>query len=56
MAVVAFQPVSAVLYRIGHGLALQVQEPVLVLLISALTFFLAAGSLPALARIAGSPR
>lgn len=56
VAVVAFQPVSAVLYRIGHGLALQVQEPVLVLLISALTFFLAAGSLPALARIAGSPR
>lgn len=56
VAVVAFQPVSAVLYRIGHALALQVREPVLVLLISALTFFLAAGSLPMLARIAGSPR
>lgn len=56
VAVVAFQPVSAVLYRIGHGLIMRVEEPVLVLLVAALTFFLAAASLPALARIAGSPR
>jgi len=56
VAVVAFQPLSAAVYRVGHGLALHAQAPVLVLLIPGLTLFLAASTLPLAARLAGGGR
>lgn len=55
-AVLAFKPLSAVVYRVGHGLLVSAHDPVLVLLISALVFLLAAGLLPAVARVAAVPR
>ncbi|MFN8183122.1 MAG: hypothetical protein U0R23_01720 [Candidatus Nanopelagicales bacterium] len=53
VAVVAFEPLSAVVYRVGHALVLRAQEPVLVLLVAAVTSFLAASMLPLTARIVG---
>lgn len=56
VAVLAFKPLTAVIYRVGHGLLVTADDPVLVLLISALMFLLAAAVLPAGARVAGARR
>ena len=53
-AVLAFKPLSAVVYRVGHRLLEAADDPVLVLLISALIFLLAAAVLPVGARVAGA--
>jgi len=53
VAVIAFEPLSAVVYRVGHALVLNAKEPVLVLLVAAVTSFLAASTLPLTARIVG---
>jgi hypothetical protein len=53
VAVIAFEPLSAVVYRVGHALALNAREPVLVLLVAAVTSFLAASMLPLTARLVG---
>ena len=53
VAVIVFEPLSAVVYRVGHALVLDADEPVLVLLVSAVTSFLAASTLPLTARLVG---
>jgi hypothetical protein len=56
VAVVAFDPLSALVYRIGHALVMQAEQPVVVLLVACVTSFMAAGMLPLVARVAGSSR
>lgn len=52
-AVIVFKPVNAIVYRVGHSLLSNARDPVLVLLIAALSFLLAAALLPAMARMFG---
>ncbi|MEI2643366.1 MAG: hypothetical protein V9G10_13870 [Candidatus Nanopelagicales bacterium] len=52
VAVMAFRPLAAVVYRMSHGLVLGSKDPVLVLLVVCLTFLLSAALLPAMVRIA----
>lgn len=56
VAVVAFDPLCAVVYRVGHALVTRAEEPVVVLLVAAVTSFTAAGVLPVAARVAGVSR
>lgn len=53
VAVMAFKPLNAIVYRVGHGLVSATDDPVLVLLTVALTFLLAAALLPGIASLAG---
>lgn len=52
LAVLAFQPLAAVVYRASHGLVTDGQDPVLVLVVVCLTFLLIAALLPGVARLA----
>lgn len=52
LAVIAFQPLAAVVYRASHGLVTGGNDPVLVLVVVCLTFLLIAALLPAVARLA----
>jgi hypothetical protein len=54
VAVVAFKPLNALVYRIGHGLLTSTDDPVLVLLIASMSFVFAASLLPAVARVMDS--
>lgn len=54
IAILAFRPLVAVVYRISHGLVTGDRDPVLVLLVVCLTFLLSAALLPAVVRIAVS--
>lgn len=56
IAVIAFEPLTALVYRVGHALVMRADHPVIVLLVACLTSFLAAGMLPATARVAGAGR
>ena len=56
IAVVAFDPLCAVVYRVGHALVVRAEEPVVVLLVASVTSFTAAGMLPIAARVAGAAR
>jgi hypothetical protein len=56
VAVVAFDPLAALVYRVGHGLAVRAEQPVVVLLVACVTSFMAAGMLPLTARVAGAVR
>lgn len=51
VAIIAFKPLNAVVYRVGHGLLTNTDDPVLVLLIASLSFVFAASLLPAVAKI-----
>lgn len=53
VAVMAFKPLNAIVYRVGHGLVSSTEDPVLVLLAVSLTFLLAAALLPGIASLAG---
>lgn len=52
VAVMAFKPLNAIVYRVGHGLVSSTEDPVLVLLAVSLTFLLAAALLPGIASLA----
>jgi hypothetical protein len=52
VAVMAFKPLNAIVYRVGHGLVSSTEDPVMVLLAVSLTFLLAAALLPGVARLA----
>lgn len=54
IAVMVFRPLSAVVYRMSHGLVTGSRDPILVLVVVCLTFLLAAALLPATVRIAVS--
>jgi hypothetical protein len=56
VAVVAFDPLSALVYRVGHALAMQTEQPVVVLLVACVTSFMAACMFPLAARVAGTSR
>lgn len=51
VAVVAFRPLAAVVYRVSHDLVTGPGEPVLVLVVVCLTFLLSGALLPGVARI-----
>jgi hypothetical protein len=52
VAVMAFKPLNAIVYRVGHGLVSSTEDPVMVLLAVSLTFLLAAALLPGVASLA----
>jgi uncharacterized membrane protein YhaH (DUF805 family) len=56
VAVLAFKPLAALVYRVSHDLVTSTREPVLVLVVVCLTFTAAAGLLPAVARVAAGVR
>lgn len=56
LAVVAFRPLTAVIYRISHDLVTSSREPIVILLVVTLTFLLSAAMLPAVARLAAGGR
>lgn len=56
LAVVVFDPLSAIVYRVGHALVIRADQPVVVLLVASVTSFMAAGMLPMAARVAGAAR
>jgi hypothetical protein len=51
VAVAAFPPVCAAIYRVAHGLATGTDEPVVVLLVAGLSFLAAAAALPGMTRV-----
>lgn len=51
VAIIAFKPLNAVVYRVGHGLLTNTDDPVLVLLIASLSFVFAASLLPGVAKV-----
>ena len=56
VAVVAFDPLAALVYRVGHAVTMRADEPVVVLMVASVTSFMAAGMLPLAARVSGSVR
>jgi hypothetical protein len=52
-AILAFEPLGAVIYRVGHRLVSSADDPVLVLLGASVSSVLAAASLPLVVRVAG---
>lgn len=53
-AILAFEPLGAVIYRVGHRIVSSADDPVLVLLGSSVSLLLAAAALPLVARVGGS--
>ncbi len=56
VAVLAFRPAAAIVYRISHDLVTGAREPVVVLLAVPLTFLVTVSILPGIARLAGAVR
>jgi hypothetical protein len=56
VAVMAFKPLVAVVYRVCHGLLTTTDDPVVVLLVATLSFLLAALLLPATAHVVAGLR
>ncbi len=56
LAVLAFRPLSAIIYRVSHDLVTMSREPIVVLLVVTMTFLLSAAMLPGVARLAANGR
>jgi hypothetical protein len=50
VAIIAFRPIAALVYRVSHDLVTASREPVVVLIVVCLTFLLSAALLPGVAR------